>query len=252
MRTVRWVAAALCGLVVALAVLLSVTPAQASIRTVTLSNTGPSPASLTIAKGDVVRFFNNDTVTHTVSRSAGSWAFKATIAAGQAATTKAFTASGTYGYTDAYTFLALNQSQPGTITVPAASASPTPSATRPATPRPTAPRTTTPSPSARPTAGATPTPVPTGSGLAIGPGLGVGQLPSLQPSATSVPTPDVAPPGATDSASPVPASGPTYADGHLVQSSPHRYGLPAALAAVGVVGVLSLLVRLLLALTARG
>ena len=33
----------------------------------------------------------------------------------------------------------------------------------------------------------------------------------------------------------------------IVQGSPHRYGLPAALAVVGIVGVLSLLVRFLLA-----
>ena len=43
------------------------------------------------------------------------------------------------------------------------------------------------------------------------------------------------------------APGVVYADRPLVQGSPHKYGLPAALAVVGITGVVSLLVRLLLA-----
>jgi hypothetical protein len=49
--------------------------------------------------------------------------------------------------------------------------------------------------------------------------------------------------------SPTPAPDLRYGDPRaLVQSSPHRYGLPALLAGVGIGGVLSLLVRVLLAL----
>jgi hypothetical protein len=73
-------------------------------------------------------------------------------------------------------------------------------------------------------------------------GVGLGRFPTPTP-APGVPRPDIAGPGATAA----PAADVTYADRSLVQSSPHRYGLPAALAVVAITGVVSLLVRLLLA-----
>lgn len=234
--------AALCATLLtglAAAGLLLATPAQASIRTITLTAQGPSPAQLTIGKGDVVNFFNTDNVSHTVTRTTGGWAFNAVIEAGKSKATSTFTATGTFGYSDSHAVV-LNDA--GTIVVKAAAPAPTTS------PKPSPKPSPTTSPVVKPTATSTPTASPTTqptrSGTAIGPGIGVGTFPSASPGATAGPRPDVAAPEPSESGA---VQNLGYSDRGLVQDSPHRYGLPAALALVAILGVLSLLVRLLLA-----
>lgn len=224
-----------------------VSPAAAATKTVTLSNQGPSPTSLTVAAGDTVRFVNSDSVSHTVARTSGAWTFTRQIAAGASATTAAFTKPGTYAYSDSFTLVAVPQTRNGSIVVPVPpSPSPRPSAS--ATPKPSAP----PSPSVRPTASptaspTTPAPTASASGVAIAPGITIGGIaPSASPAASAVPGPDIASPQPGRSASPATTVAYGGKSG-IVQSSPHRYGLPALLALVGIVGVLSLLVRFLLA-----
>ena len=229
--------------------LLHVPAAQAATRTVTLSTQGPSPSAITIAKGDVVRFLNSDSVTHTITHTKGAWTFKAAIAAGKSATTTAFIASGTYNYKDEFVIAVVPQTASGSIVVPVAA--PSPSATP--SPRPSSTPIPTRSPSAAATASSaassspSPAPNPTGTGTAIGPGLDVLSPPSPAPGQTLGPQPNVAPPAASGSSAAV-AGGPSYGGkAGVVQGSAHRYGLPAALALVAITGLLSLLVRLLLA-----
>lgn len=210
--------------------------AQAATTVVTLTGNGPSPASVTIQRGDTVTFRNSDDVTHRVRRTSGGWAFDVSVPAGGSVSTPAFGAAGTYGYEDSYTIALLVQRFDGSITVkaPAPTRSPSarPTSSRSAAPRPSASRSPSPSPS------------PTGSGTAVGPPIGT--LPPVVPS--SGPTPDIAPPPVTATVSPSPAPVVAYGDpAGLVQSSPHRYGLPTALALLAAVGVLSLILRLLLA-----
>jgi plastocyanin len=237
-RTNRWLGLLSALFLAAAALLLAAAPADASIRTVVLDATGPTPSTLTIAKGDIVNFFNNDSVNHKITHTVGSWTFTADIKANTGVATKPFTASGTYKYDDDFVIVAVPRKVEGTIVVQASTPSPSPSPTRAPTPRPTT------SPTARPTVGpsatASPTPGPTGSGTAIGPGIGPGSTPSATPSPTG-PPPSLASPGA----SPVP--GVSYSGRGLIQGSPHGWGLPVVLALVGIAGVVSLLVRLLLA-----
>lgn len=221
-------------------VLLLGSPAQAETKVVTLDQQGPAPQIVDVKVGDTVRFFNADNVAHTVTRTSGAWTFSATIAAGASATTRAFTTACTCGYSDTHVVVVVSQTDNGTVRVAAATPSPSPSA-KPS-PRPST------SPAPRPSASATPstspTPLPTQSGVAVGPGLDPGVLPTATPTESRVPAPDLASP----TPAVAPASGPAYADpSTIVQGSPRRYGLPAALAVVAVVGVVSLLVRLLLA-----
>lgn len=230
-------------LLAALLFLLGV-PAQAATKTVTLSDQGPSPTSLALKAGDIVKFVNSGNSSHQVDSVAG-WTFHRAIQAGASASTPAFTKAGTYTYDDSYTLVAVPQTARGTFTVTAG----TPTTPSP-TPKPSATRTTSPTP--KPSAGQTQTPSPTSaatsSGVAIAPGLGTGIVPTTPPpSATIGPNPDIAPPQPSAAGSRTPLAIAYGGKDGVVQSSPHRYGLPAALAVVGIVGVLSLLVRLLLA-----
>lgn len=242
-RTFRLRAAIGVLLVVGLGLGLHVPPAQAATRTVTVGSQGPSPATLTIAKGDVVRFVNGDSVNHTIQRETGSWSFSATLGAGQSATTAPFRAAGTFGYTDVRAGVLFSDTFRGAVVVPAPppAASPRPSATRSATPRPapSGPPAPAPSPSA--------TPLPVPSGTAALPGFTLGPVPSSP--ASAVPAPALAPSVAA-SGTPTPPAGVPVAYGGkdgIVQGSAHRYGLPALLALVAIGGVVSLLVRFLLA-----
>jgi hypothetical protein len=220
----------LAGLLLALA---GVVPqAEAATRTVNLTNDGPLPKTLTVKPGDHVVFLNDDTVPHQVT-SQGGWQYDSgPIPPSQSsAETPALTAPGTYRYSDVRGIVILPTTFAGALVVPKPAPKPSPSPSRTPTSSPTGPPpspTTTPSasPSATPSATPTPTggPTPTSTATAH-------PVPSVTPS-TPAPTPDL-----------------RYGDPQaLVQSSPHRYGLPALLAGVGVGGVLSLLVRVLLAL----
>jgi len=213
-----------------LLVLATAAPSTAATRTVRLTNDGPVPASLKIKAGDRVVFVNDDTVPHQV-RSQGGWQYDSgPVPPGQtSAATPALTAPGTYRYSDVRGIVLLPQTFAGSLVVP----KPTPS------PTPTPSRTTSPSP--RPSATARPTTEPSQTSSTT-PAPTATRSPAPSPSASSaVPTP------APTSASPTPVPEVRYGDPQaLVQSSPHRYGLPALLAGVLAGGVLSLIVRVLL------
>jgi plastocyanin len=226
--------AALCAVLLAVPLLVLAVSAQAATVVVTLSSDGPNPASVTIKRGDTVTFRNTDNVSHRIRRNAGAWSYDRQIPAGGSAVTPQFAAAGGFGYEDSFTIALLPQTVNGSITViapkPTATRSPTPS------PRPS----TTRSPTASPSPSGTPSATP--SGLAITPPIGIATIPP-----TTAPMPNLAPPMPT---SPVTTTAPVSygSKADLVQSSPHRYGLPMALALLLAIGVLSLIARLLLSL----
>jgi hypothetical protein len=227
-----------------LAVLLVPVRADAAGHTVTLSAGGPSPSAITIAAGDTVTFKAGDANTYHVRRSSGSWSFTATVTSSKPVTTAPFESAGTYSYTVTFDTL-LGQSPPsnGSITVPATPPSPTPSASPSAKPRPSA------TASARPSTSPTPSAAPTPSGQAVPPPIVGGVVPTPDVTPTGGPAPQVAPGGPSPTAlSPSPVAAVDYArPSEIVQHSAHGFGLPAALAVVAVVGVVSLIVRILLA-----
>ena len=69
-------------------------------NTITISSSGYSPASLTVAMGSTITWTNNDNTAHTVTTDDGS-INSGDIAAG-ASYTKTFTAAGTFNYHDAH------------------------------------------------------------------------------------------------------------------------------------------------------
>jgi plastocyanin len=237
---------ALGGLLAAALVGLS-SPSSAATRTVTLTNNGPSPATVTINAGDRVTFVNADSTGHTVTDNAGPWSFRASIAPGRSATTSAFTTAGHYGYNDSFFVTVVQQNVEGSIEVRAAAPSPRPTV-KPTT-KPTPSRTPSPSTSASVTRSSSPTPDPSDSPSATPtatPSPSIGALPVLTLPPTPGPTPAVAPSVAPPVASPTAAIayGPVS---EIAQPSAHRYGLPVLLALLAAAGVLSLLVRFLLA-----
>ena len=223
----------LAGLLLALATLQP--QAHANIRTVHLTNDGPSPAALTVRAADVVRFVNDDNVPHQV-RSQGGWQYDSgPIPPGRtSSSTPRLTAPGTYRYSDVRSIVILPQTFAGSLTVPAPK--PTPSPTAKPTPSPT------PSPTATESPSASPTPSPTPSAPPPSPTTRPTTQPTVRPTPVQVqPTPA--------SPSPTPSLNLLYGEPRaLTQSSPHRYGLPAVLAGLAIGGVLSLLGRYLLSL----
>jgi plastocyanin len=229
--TARTRAAALAALLAVLATtgLLLAGPAHAATRTVTLTSSGPVPSRLVLGPGDRVRFTNADNVQHRVTAARG-WKFDSGALAPGATSglTPVLTRPARYDYTDTRSLLLTVATFDGALVVPAPA--PSPSATRSPSPRP-APTTPGPAPSA----------------TAPGPVLPTG-APTPAPFPTAVPTyspPAVVAPTTLPSAAPDIRYGDPQA---LVQSSPHRYGLPALLGLVGIVGVASLLLRLLLSM----
>lgn len=225
-----------------LAVLFLPAPAQAAGHTVTLSTGGPSPSAITISAGDTVTFRAGDGNTYHVRRSAGTWTFSATVTSAKPVTTPPFTQAGTYSYTTTFdTLLGESPASNGSITVPATPPSPTPSASPSARPSATA--------TPRPTASPSPSAAPSPSGVALPPPIvgGVEPTPTGSPSAQPAPVVAVGRPSASPlPPSPVPVV--DYADPtEIAQGSAHGFGLPATLAVVAVVGVVSLIVRILLA-----
>lgn len=221
-------------------------PASAAARTVTLTNSGPSPASITINAGDRIVFVNADDTNHTVTDNAGPWSFRASIAPGRSASTGAFSSAGHYGYNDSFFVTVVQQNVEGSIEVRAAPP-PTPKPTVKPTAKPSPSRTPAPSasatrtPSATPSPSATATATPTGTET-VAPSPSIGTLPVITLPPTTGPTPAVAPPVASPTAAI--AYGPVS---EIAQPSAHRYGLPVLLALLAAAGVLSLLVRFLLA-----
>ena len=249
-------------------------PASAAVRDVRLTQDGASPERLQVGPGDTVRFVNADTFVHRVVDAGGDWDFDTgTVLPGRAYTlAEPLAQPGTFAYRGA----GLDRFT-GVVVVPGVrSTSPSPG----------------PSPTTAPAAAAAldPTPAPTdGGGRLAGPpplaGSSFGGVDGLAPQAQAVPVPPRAPgpepaydlqpapdlqptagPGldvagrATGATAPPLAAGqdgdPRPATRPLPRlSSPveaRRFGLPLVLATVLIGGVLSLLVRLLLAEPARG
>ena len=253
----------LCLAVVALVVLAE--PSRADPRVVTLSQLGPSPTSVALLAGQVVRFRNDDSVPHTITSTSGNWTFHAVIPAAKTADTPPFRPSvpqtTSYGYTDRYAFeRTVLIGRPGEISVSAAPSSPArpPATTTSSSPRapgsavPRASSSRSSSPSADPSGSATTTTTTTQTtrtGTALAPGIG-SRVSMPTPSSIDGPQPNIAPVPASGEPQPRAAASTAavaYSQRGLVQESSHRYGLPAALALLAVTGVASLLARLLLA-----
>ncbi len=227
--------------------LLLASPADAA-RTITISITasGPKPASVTAAVGDTIEFRNDDaTFIHQAKSASDNWKFNTgPLAPGAKATAGKLTKPGTYLYEGANL-----DSFTGKVVVPA----PTTGAPAPARSQPSSggddstPAPASPSPSASPSSTG-------GSGSAQAPafgGFGPGGLPLASPTPGG-PAPDVAPvlPGEEPATAPASPGTPGIAasPGRLPEASTARaYGLPIALATVAAVGVASLILRLLLA-----
>ncbi|MCU1599500.1 MAG: hypothetical protein JWO22_209 [Frankiales bacterium] len=220
-------------------------PALAATHPVTLSP-GNGTVNVTVSAGDTVTFRAGDGSTYHVTSGKG-WSFAGTVTTAKPATTKPFNTPGTYAFTSTFdTVLGSAPSTGGSIVLPA-KATPTP--TTPASAKPSASATPKPSTSSslKPSASAS----ATQSGVAVPPPITGGVIPTPDVSTSAGPQPQVAPTaggaaGATTS--PTAVANTNFADpSTLVQKSPHGFGLPVALAVVAVVGVVTLLVRFLLA-----
>lgn len=231
------------GVLALLAVLLWQSPAHAATHTVTLATSGPSPSAVTIRPGDTVTFKAGDGNTYHLRRTSGAWAFTATVTQAKPVTTPAFGAAGTYAYEMTFdTLIGPSPPQGGSIVVPTTTPSPSASPTGSTAPRPSATAAVPPGPSATPAAG------PTQTGVAVPPPIEGAVVPTPSGTPSAGPVPQVAPAlPSTPEPQATATSEVTYSDTKLTQGSAHGIGLPAALAVVGVVGVVSLLVRLLLA-----
>lgn len=235
---------ALLGAVLALALvpLLGASPAYAA-RTITISLTadGPKPASVTAAIGDTIHFRNDDaTFVHDVGAKSTNWPNptfdSGPMPPGSTYNAGKLTKAGTYTYEgkNLDTFS-------GKVVVPAAT-SPAPAKS------PTAKPAASKSPAARPSPTASPS--PTGGSGNIGPPPLAGGVIPPPPAPGGGLAPNVAPTLAGEDVPSAEPGGGTVAVGHGRLPEPptgRKYGLPAALAAVGIAGVVSLLVRLLLA-----
>jgi plastocyanin len=236
---------ALLGVLMALALvpLLGVSPAYAA-RTITISLTanGPKPASVTAAVGDTVVFKNDDaTFVHDVGAASKNWP-NPTFDSGPMPPGASFTA-GKLAKAGTYLYEGKNlDSFSGKVIVPSAGS---PAPAKSPTAKPAA------SKSAAPASSPAASPSPTGAAGNVGPPpLAGGVIPPPSPPAGGVPAPNVAPTLAGEDLPSAEPSGDAVAVGHGRLPEPptgRKYGLPAALAAVGVAGVASLLVRLLLA-----
>ena len=239
---------ALLGVLMALALtpLLGVPPAYAA-KTITISLTadGPKPASVTAAIGDTIVFKNTDaTFVHEVGAASNNWP-KGNFDSGPLPPGGTYDA-GKLAKAGTYLYEGRNlDSFSGKVVVPSSTtpAPPPPSPTaKPAASKSAAP--------AQSPAGASPS--PTGGTGDVGPPPLAGGIipPPSPPSGGGVPAPNVAPTLAGEELPSAAPSGPAVAVGRGRLPEPptgRKYGLPAALAAVGVAGVASLLVRLLLA-----
>ena len=219
--------------------MLSAAPAHAATVDIDLTQNGPSPQHRTVASGDRVRFVNTDTFPHSLRSSTPNWSFDVMVNPGSATTPIRLTAAGTYGYqgTNFDTFT-------GDVRVPGAGPSPSPTRSRP--PSPSAAASSAP-PSASPASSAPATRGPSPSAADSPPAAASPRAtPRRSAAPTAAPTPPAATPGG-GAGTPTPA-------GLVVSGGPppepptdRALGLPAALAAVALVGAATLLGRALLA-----
>lgn len=226
--------------------LLMAAPAEAA-RTLTISITadGPKPATLTASAGDTIVFKNDDaTFVHQARSASPNWSFDTRpLAPGQSFTVGVLSKPGDYRYAGANL-----DDFTGRVVVPAPAESPP---ARPSSSPSGEPGESPPPPSAQ----ASPSSSPTGgSGDAGAPSLGGfggagGPSDAPEASASALPPAVAAPlPGVSPSAAATEEPGVVTALGSLPSpATARRYGLPVALATVGVVGALSLIARVLLA-----
>ena len=261
-----YAAAALLGallLAVLGAALVGAAPAGAATSAVTLHPLGPTPASVTISVGDTVTFTNEDPVAHEVMSTktsmSVSWTYRQSVESGKSDTTPAFTQPGTYTYS-------VQGLSGGTVVVQASTPSATPSATSTPSPRASSRASSGSKASNGPpklgsapatSAGASPTRAPAlPSGLPPFRGgfLPPGSLPAGPPALG----PQLAPPLAGESpglpeVSESAVANATAGKGSVNNRNPQQaYGLPVALAVVGIGGAASLLVRVLLGHSGSG
>jgi plastocyanin len=237
--------------------------AQASRVTITLTAEGPQPAVVEVPQGGTVVFVNDDTEQHRITSTDGegstSWELDRTLAAKDgemrsSTETPAFGAAGRYYFSDARGVLGLGPSRKGEIKVsPPLGASDGAGCAGGAPPAPGSPP-----PATGGTGRTGPLPLTGGFGSF---GTTPQAIPGLDPLAPAIAPPLALPPGTPlVPGSPVPTPGlsaPQIAAPALPLPLPigslpgvatdRSYGLPAALALVSIVGVVSLLVRALLA-----
>ena len=220
-------------------------PASAANRSVALTGSGPAPARISITVGDAITFTNADELglSHVVTSSGDGWTYGPTmVASGASTTTAKFPQPGTYTYTDHRNTISTDRT--GSIVVTGAPAAGPRPASAPATASPVSSPSRDPQPGAAPigpSTVATPTESPSPSPV-IAPA--VAPVPMALAAVTAGPVQASAP------ASPDPAQAPVgpLAIAGSVNNSNHQqaYGLPAALAALAIAGIASLLIRLLL------
>jgi plastocyanin len=238
--------------------LLAPAAAATSTATVTWSSDGfGSTPKLHV--GDAVRWRNTTNFDLVVGDTTSNWSYQKTVAANSTSTAYTFTKAGSYGFRGTGGLLGTT-SDSGTISVTAPKPSPTPSRTHTSSPKPDTSQPKSPKPDqSKPSGGGkhhgsndrSPSPAPVGGiGSAGNPALGAGELlPPFRNGTGKQPTPLVAP-GSTPSpvptasvdafGDPVPVEGVT-----LAQPVPaRRFGLPGAVAAVLVAGVVVGVVRL--------
>jgi plastocyanin len=241
---------------------IAATPATAAgstTATVTWSN-GSFSGNPRLHAGDAVRWRNNSGQPLEVKGTTSNWkAYSVTVAANATSASHKFTTAGSYGFSGTGGLLG-TQTDSGTITVTAPQSSPTPSKTPTSKPSPHTSKPASSPPPKHPTrhhhqggSGSNSTPSPTftgGVGAAGGPQLGAGELnPPVRPGHGNAPDPVVASPGVTPTPAPtasVDAFGdPVTTEATLAQPVPaRRFGLPGAVAAVLVAGVIVGVVRL--------
>ena len=220
-------------------------PASAASRPVTLTGSGPSPARISITVGDAITFTNADELgfSHVVTSSGDGWTYGPTmVASGASTTTATFARPGTYTYTDHRNTISTDVT--GSIVVTGSPAANPRPASAPSTASPASNPSQDPQPAAAPvdpSTATTPTESPTPNPVIA---------PAVAPVPVALAAVTAAPVAASPSASPDSAqapAGPLAISGSVNNSNDQQaYGLPAALAALAIAGIASLVIRLML------
>ena len=232
--------------------LLVASPAHAA-RTVdvVITASGLSPAAVSIAPGDSVRWVNRDVLPRGVRSTSDNWSVDTgPIAPGDSATSPALTRSGRY------TFVAtgLLDNASGTVTVVAPKPTSGGTVAKPSPSQQQQPKPTQPRPAATAPADAAPDDDGDDIGTVVLPGINSPLLtPEPVPTFSAAPAPSVAPgldelflpPPATDLTFEQPVSGERGLAG---VDTPRELGLPVLVAIVLMTGVVAAMVRIAVAL----
>ena len=129
----------------------TVKASAAVTKEVMIQNYKFSPAALTVAVGDTVKWTNMDTAPHTVTVTSGPVKFNSGNLAKGESFSYTFTKAGTYAY-----YCAVHPDMTAKVTVTGSTTTtptPTPTTPKPTTPTPTTPKPTTPTPTMPPMGG---------------------------------------------------------------------------------------------------